>query len=425
MDAITTVKNAAELQYWMQVPELVAYRYKEARDVAATVKKIIKHLPSQPGYGYVFWHPDKKSLHAVLGDGDDQSTHNKWSNTLKAISGVNNVSTSSETHPSDQDEWIMVKSAAGGLGFAGAPFQWAGKLTGGASPMTNTIVGSMLTGGLGYGTGWLLEHLFPERYVERGKLRKTLGLMGAGLGAVPGVWQGFKARGQSRNAGQPMGLGQAFTTPTEKVPLDPVTHNAMDVDAFTGGPLGARHDRNTGRIVTSADLTALREALPQLPEPSERFVAACEGLIKEAIGFGGVDPTSNAGGVGLRSVPMDAFNRAIWNDVRMGMSAAKNPYGTKSPYGDNKQQMHTPPQLGAATSGLVSGLSSMYGGRSVLSPRHFINGLATAGVDLATARVVGGTLGALGGLTPEAQRKVQDAGLWGGLIRGTVGSMLR
>jgi hypothetical protein len=55
---------------------------------------------------------------------------------------------------------------------------------------------------------------------------------------------------------------------------------------------------------------------------------------------------------------------------------------------------------------------------------HFVRGLATAGVDLATARVAGSVLGALGGLTPEAQNKIQDMGLWGGLIRGVTGSVL-
>lgn len=37
---------------------------------------------------------------------------------------------------------------------------------------------------------------------------------------------------------------------------------------------------------------------------------------------------------------------------------------------------------------------------SRLSPMHFVRGLATAGVDLATANIVGVALGALGGLTP-------------------------
>jgi hypothetical protein len=66
----------------------------------------------------------------------------------------------------------------------------------------------------------------------------------------------------------------------------------------------------------------------------------------------------------------------------------------------------------------------MYGNRSVLSPRHFITGLASAGVDMATARVAGGVLGVLGGMTPEGQKKLQDIGLWSGMIRGATGSVL-
>ena len=419
MDAIKTIKVAGELAYWMQVDTLVPTRYKEARPVKERVQKLIRHLPvADPGYGYVFWHPEKKNLWVVLSDGDDQAVHNKWANTLKAVQGVNSVTTEAEAGPPDRDDWIMIKKAAP-LGLLNKPYEWAGKLTGGPSPITNAVVSGLLTGGLGYGTGWLLEHLFPERYVRRGRLRKTLGLLGAGLGAAPGVWQGVTAYNQSAEAGKPLGW-KAAITPTNEVPISPKARTDMQNLGFTSGPAGARYDEDEGKVVTSEDIAAMYATLPNLPPAPERFVRAAHGLLKEAF-----DPNTGAGGVGLRPVPMDAFNRAVWNDVRMGMTASQNPFGTKSPWGDNKQQLHTPPQLGAATSGLLSGIRSMYGGRSVLSPMHFIRGLATAGVDLATSRIVGGTLGALGGLTPEAQKKLQDFGMWGGLIRGTVGSMLR
>lgn len=286
-----------------------------------------------------------------------------------------------------------------------------GKLTGGPSPFTNALTGALLTGGLGYGTGWLLEHVMPERYVQRGRLRKTLGLAGAGLGALPGAWQYATNLRNDPNGG----AGRSLFKPNAQSTYGPQVQDEMDTYwKSTGNDIVPA----AGRTVTASDLVGMREWLGELPPANERFTRSAMGLFKDAF------YSEGAGGGNLSPVPMDAFNRAIWNDVRVGMTAGKNPFGTKAWQGDNSQSLHTPPPLAAATTAINTGIQDMYGGRSMLSPMHFIRGLATAGVDLATARIVGGTLGALGGLTPEAQRKLQDFGLWGGLLRGTVGSML-
>jgi len=126
----------------------------------------------------------------------------------------------------------------------------------------------------------------------------------------------------------------------------------------------------------------------------------------------------------LRPVPVDSFNNAIWNDVHKGIqSSQRNRFRTRSPYGGNADTLHTPPAVGAAVSGVVDGIQQQHGNASILNPKHFIQGLAGAGVDLATARLAGGTLGALGGLTPKAQDKIQNMGLWGGFMRGVTKSL--
>lgn len=388
---------------------------KQAKPIAGTLRKVIRNLPiADPGYGYVFYHPENHELFAVLSDSDDQSTHNKWHNALKAIKGITRVRTEAEGHPPNRDEWVLIKRAAAPLGVLGGAQNLMGNLTGGPSPLTNALAGSLLTGGLGYGTGWLLEHLFPERFVERGRLRNVMGLAGAGLGATPGLYQwNVNARRDPQG-----GFWKSLVKPNKQVQYDPQLGYEMDEYWKSTG----RDDQPFGKTVQASELAEMRDWLGELPEPHGLLMKAAEALCKQSFD---VPPIPDgAGGVGLRAVPMDAFNQAIWNDVRMGMTSSRNPYGTKSPWGDDSQQMHTPPQLGAATSGIATGIQDMYGGRNVLSPAHFIRGLATAGVDVATAKLVGGTLGALGGLTPDAQQKIQDVGLWGGLIRGTVGSML-
>lgn len=117
-----------------------------------------------------------------------------------------------------------------------------------------------------------------------------------------------------------------------------------------------------------------------------------------------------------RPIPVNSFNQAIWNDVHNGpRSSMANPY--------DRGFYATPPPIAAATSGLVTGIQQMYGGSNLLTPRHFVTGLVTAGADLVTATLVGKTLGALGVITPKAQEKIQEMGIWGGLMRGVAGSV--
>jgi len=417
-DVQALVHRACELQEWQAVPGRVATLYKAAAPVAATIKKILKNLKSSDR-GYVFWHPEDRIIWAVLGDGDDEQTHQRWHNALKAVKGVSSVKTVSEVHPPNQDEWVMVKRAAAPLGFIGKPMEWAGKLTGGPSPLTNALVGGLLTGGLGYGTGWLLEHLMPKRFVDRGKLRKTLGVLGAGLGAVPGAWQWAANSANARQAGSPMGISSLWT-PHEKVPT---VGGNLEATAHTSGPQGGVWDPDEG-IVKTNQLAAMREAL-DLPGLSESDL----GIIKQAVmpyqtRFDPSYQHRDAGGTGLKSVPMDAFNRAVWNDVRRGMTAGSNPFGTKSPWGDNTQGMHTSPAVGALATGMVGGVQQMFGNPPSIPVGHLAKGFMQAGIDAAAANIGSKVLGALVGVSPPVQNRLQDIGLWGGLLRGTMASML-
>jgi hypothetical protein len=49
-----------------------------------------------------------------------------------------------------------------------------------------------------------------------------------------------------------------------------------------------------------------------------------------------------------------------------------------------------------------------------------VHGIASAGVGLATATLAGKALSALAGLTPEGQNKLQELGLWGGMMHALV-----
>lgn len=250
---------------------------------------------------------------------------------------------------------VEIKYAAE-LNWLGSHWQGANKAIGGPNPLTNMIVGGLLAGGAGYAGGKVLQTLFPDRYVEGDKLPHTLGMAGAVAGIAPGL---LKAYNYSQNDNS--NILKAMVTSDHAPPASPM----------------------------------------------EKLSA-------------GFSLPSQTGAFGLRSIPVDAFNRVVWNDVRKGVAtAASNPYGTKSPWGTNEQELHTPPAVAAATTGLMSGIQAQVGSR-MISPGDIVRGIASAGVGLATAHVAGRALGALAGLTPDAQNKLQDVGVFAGVLNGIV-----
>ena len=393
-------KNVVEITEWQQVPGLVASRYKEASAIQRSIRKIAKRLPSTD-YGDCFWNPETKTVWVVLGDGDDEQVHQLWHNSLKAINGIQEVKTEAEAGPYSDPAWVRIKTAEGALGVLNKPYEWAGIPSGGPSPMSNSLVTGLIGAGLGYGGGALAEYLFPERFVERGKLRRNLALLGGLGGAALHIPQGVANMQLNRSAtGKPHVL-RSFLGSDSQQQMHP---DLLNWQAFQNG-------EKSGQLQMMKEATA---HLPKLPGVIQRSAATFAKMAFTDSGYGSVKP-----------VAVDSFNRAIWNDVHNGINSSQsNPYGTRGVYDDNSQVYRTPPAHAAAATGLVSGVQQMYGNRPLLSPRHFMSGLANAGVDLVTARVAGGVLGALGGLKPDAQKKLQDMGLWSGLIRGVTGSVL-
>jgi hypothetical protein len=375
------------------VPTLVRERMKAALDMQDKIRAAVKDLDAMPGYGSVWWHPEEKKCWIVLGDSDEQPTHEAWQNAVKAIPGVKEVRSEAEIAPpsDDRENWIHVKRGS----IFGLPYEWAGKLTGGPAPLSNAIVNSLLGGTAGYLGGRLATALIPDDVADHRRLPRLGALLGAGAGLLGPMNAAHTNAQLSAASGRPLGW-RAITTPNAAVPIND--------DA-------AAPYENLEQAWKTAALSRLQKVLADTPIDTRYQKAAAS----YDTGFA----------PDLPPVPVDAFNNAIWNDVHMGIASARaNPYGTKSVWGDNTQPLHTPPPIGAAATGLVSGIQEMYGGAGLLSPTHFIRGLAAAGVDGATARVAGGVLGVLGGLRPDAQRELQRAGVWSGLIRGVTGSVL-
>jgi len=277
------------------------------------------------------------------------------------------------------DEEIVIKR---GSLIPGLPTVWntGNKLLGGPTPLSNGIVTSLLGAGLGYGAGTLAENLFPERYIERGKLRRTLAAMGA-LGGVGVAGVNAYANARALRTGMLSGLVTHNKTPVvypyEQKKLDALQEKAS-FDQFGDDFLRQQMNQQLG-------MNAMQSMNQQ------QFMQQ-----------GSQSPMYQP------SVPVAQFNNAMWNDVRKGMT--------------NGFDSHTPPQYAAAMTGLMSGIS-VNNNSPIIRPIDVVTGIASAGVGLATAHIVGKTLSALAGLTPAGQNKLQDMGLWGGMMHAIVPPM--
>jgi hypothetical protein len=115
----------------------------------------------------------------------------------------------------------VVAPAADVLGWRAGPLNahW-----GGPRPLTNTLIGAGLGALLGGSGGWLAEQFFPEGTFQPGGPRKRLAVLGAGVGALPGLYQAY----DNLRAGQ--GVADAWPPPADPTPA----HSAL-----AGSPVAA------------------------------------------------------------------------------------------------------------------------------------------------------------------------------------------
>jgi hypothetical protein len=328
--------NQLDIKQWQEVPGRVAQLLPVAAKLRVAHEKAALAADVLP-LTLATWNPDINGLALYTRAPLTKQAFAAYENSI--YDGDLNFAVITGAAP-NWDEEILIKRGTAVPGIKHV-FEGGQSLLGGPTPLANGIVSGLLLGGLGYGTGALAEQLFPARYLQRGKLRRTLGLLGAGTGLGVGA---LNAYATARALKQPYLKSLITSNKT------PVVY-PFEKESFTN---------NSG------------------------------------FGFQSMQQAS---------IPVPQFNNAMWRDVQKGMS---NPYG-----------MHTPPPIAAATTGLMSGISTGVGS-PIIRPMDVVRGIASAGVGLATAHLAGKTLSALAGLTPEAQNKLQDMGLWAGMLTAVV-----
>jgi hypothetical protein len=215
---------------------------------------------------------------------------------------------------------------------------------------------------------------------------------------------------------------------------------------LVGSGLGALGGYGVGKLLDHTVTPALRTVMPKSQDDEEGLigqshwaptlaalgagVGAVPGVIRGGValsnGYGVLDPypwtkaaEDATGALFIPSIPVDAFNHAIWS------SMAPNPFGTKSQWGDNTPSLSTPPEAAAFASGLV-GAAGAARNQATVSPwdvarvatQVAISGGMGALAGATTGLLAGKVLGALAGLTPSGQEYAKRTGLWAGLLGG-------
>lgn len=240
------------------------------------------------------------------------------------------------------------------------------------SPVAATLATGLLGAGAGYGLGWLGEQALPDSW-NKGRLRRTLAILGGLGGALPGLaWAGVNhASGKSVLDGWPM----------NEPAFDGKGVDEMPTDFVSGDPKVATY----------------KEAYLGINDPTDGD---------------NMDPSPWNWRAPLWS-PYTAPDVPTINVNEFHTTVLQDPYVSR--------QLSPPVQ--AMATGLVSGASHLAGGGTpvtLISPMDVARMTAGMGTGYVSGALVGKALGALMGMPEDSQNRLKQTGLWAGAISNLI-----
>jgi hypothetical protein len=345
---------------WKDVPKEACRLAKEAAGPYQVVQDL---MPSLPAIGaHVWYNPDKERAFISYPLDVDSEKQASWYIALRQVPGISEIEQAYIIKPPDTEPYIHIKQAIDNESI----FKPLASL---AQYEPNAL--NKLWGG-------------PN------PLAATIGggLLGAGLG-YGGGWLAEQV------------------LPDDKFEPGVLRRNTAMLGGLMGAAPGIWHGFDQQTRGPNPGWGAWLQKFPWHDETQNRFGEIKQGLARELpklateLNEQWQKAASEAGGDYAPVIPVDQFGRTIWNDLR-------------------SQGGYTPPDLAAATTGIVQAASMSQGNATLISPADIARIGIGMGSGYASGLLVGKTLGALAGLRPETQQTLQQAGVWVGILANTV-----
>lgn len=198
MDVFDKARAAA----WGRVPELIDTWTEKCAAPAKDIRRALADVYTSGDVG-VYWNPEAEQAGLYF-----RGKHDKYGQDMLAVAnsveravGADHMRPSPLLLQDTEQPWVKVaysptlRRASELLNFY--PGTYPGGFPNSPSPLAATLTSGLVGAGLGYGAGTLAEKLLPDRW-QRGKLRKTLALMGGAGMTIPGLLWAYSnhARGK-------------------------------------------------------------------------------------------------------------------------------------------------------------------------------------------------------------------------------------
>ena len=371
---VSSIPSVDELRKWMEVP----IRSRElAMKLAAAAQSVQSALGGvwTSGPVGVFVRDDGMDA-ALLPDVHSADPNTDMALVKAALADV--ISVAGDPLSTEQWEtgtWIKVASSP----WLRKLFEWGnyfpgtypGGLPNHSGVLTGMLTSGLLGAGLGYGTGALVEGLLPKSW-KRGRLRKTLGLVGGLTGVAPGLILGSANLASNRNFFDDSALqGRSGRISTASDALD-----VSDAEEIIGDERRREAVRWVGTKIAAHRAAWVKEAFDSIGDP----IALTHEAQRSPL-----------------AVDVDAMGRTLW-------------------------ATGTSPAVSGATMGALGAAQQMPGGSSPgwVTPAQMGNLAARMGAGYLSGALVGAALGALTGLPADTQLTLARTGMYAGLARALV-----
>lgn len=383
--AVVSLLTARNLT-WAKVPARMFELFAKTASAADEIDAVIKDLPRE-GFLDLWRDADNGNLILNVGDWISRDDEDQWIAALDPLCPKLTVEDEAGNLARSHGSYVKIafrhhhtdlareKAAASEtirrLGQIGGvlPGEVSKYIPGAPSPLAGMLAGGMIGAGLGYGAGWLGEEVMPDTW-EKGRLKRTLALLGAAGGALPGLAYG----------GVNLASGKNFND-------NALTNQPLDtVEAYKSGP-GYNPDMpyipSYKRIKDAGDTLDV--------ELSER--------VKQAISDTGYDTPLYA----PLPTPVDAFKDILINDPNV--SGYLSPEARMAAIGATE----------AAYADRVRRYGPTHGPRMIW-PRDMARIAGGMGSGYLSGAIVGKVLGTLMGMPSGTQERLRQTGMFAGAI---------